>query len=437
MTLQSKREVRLSEWGSADPQSDPSLAGLSLDGHPAARETANRLSEWGVLGCTETRQGIKLESTSFVGSLELGPVRITVEPKLRGGALLSLMRFAFGLRDVRLFELSEARLGALSFQDLLIHQLLLEVEELVSRGLRREYIVREETLGSPRGRIDFPTLVRRGGLRQASIPCRFGERSLDHLPNQVLRAGLDLATALATDGILRTSAHRLAAKLSEQVSGIPLSRTTFHLLDVCRNRLTSSYEPALTLVRLLSQNLGATAEGESEASRLPGYLFDMNIFFERLVTKFLQKNLRGASVHPQYGLAGVFEYLADYNPRGRQAPRPRPDILITQQGHVAAVLDAKYRDLYAEPLPRDMLYQLTVYALSQESDRRAAILYPTLEEGAKEARIAVRDPLNRAKRGEVILRPIRLMELVGVLGQPLSPAVSRGRARLAQQMAFG
>jgi 5-methylcytosine-specific restriction enzyme subunit McrC len=101
---------------------------------------------------------------------------------------------------------------------------------------------------------------------------------------------------------------------------------------------------------------------------------------------------------------------------------------------VVAVLDAKYRDLWETTLPREMLYQLTVYALSQASCTTATILYPTASASALNARIAVRDPLTGLPRGRVSLRPVQLERLAELVSAPRNAVNDRARSAFASYL---
>lgn len=122
-------------------------------------------------------------------------------------------------------------------------------------------------------------------------------------------------------------------------------------------------------------------------------------------------------------------YLPGKNPRKRRAPVPRPDFAILKGGQVEVLLDAKYRDLWEQPLPREMLYQLAFYAFSQGRGGRAVILYPTMATAAHEAVIGL------GERAQVVLRPVYLEVLAGALSQ--EPSVESRRRELAQQLVFG
>jgi 5-methylcytosine-specific restriction enzyme subunit McrC len=84
--------------------------------------------------------------------------------------------------------------------------------------------------------------------------------------------------------------------------------------------------------------------------------------------------------------------------------------VIRHGQRIAAILDAKYRDLWEKALPREMLYQLSLYALGRSVHRRkAVILYPSLTSAAREQAILIREPVNGLAEAEVILRPVTLL----------------------------
>ena len=101
-----------------------------------------------------------------------------------------------------------------------------------------------------------------------------------------------------------------------------------------------------------------------------------------------------------------------------------------------AILDAKYRDLWEKPLPRDMLYQLAIYAMSHEGGT-STILYPTAHAQATEARIEVRDPMHGGRRALVVIRPVDLGRLEGLVSAGATAAVLRERRMFANRLVFG
>ena len=84
-----------------------------------------------------------------------------------------------------------------------------------------------------------------------------------------------------------------------------------------------------------------------------------------------------------------------------------------------------------------MLYQLAIYALSQPGGVDTAILYPAVQDEAKEARIVIRDPLHQSGIAHVVLRPVNLLSLDELLSAGDKIINSRARATFARQLAFG
>ena len=125
-----------------------------------------------------------------------------------------------------------------------------------------------------------------------------------------------------------------------------------------------------------------------------------------------------------------------FNPQRRQSPTPRPDYVVMHKGQLCSILDAKYRDLWEKQLPREMLYLLVVYAVSNPKQPQSSILYPTTNDNAKGARIDICDPTFGSQIGQVCLRPIHLPSLVELVSSVTSQARTV-RETLARRFAFG
>jgi 5-methylcytosine-specific restriction enzyme subunit McrC len=429
-------DVRLTEWESKSPGPGSQTEGVTLGADPSARDLARSLTERGILEIQELRTGLALRSTSFVGRVRLGDIEVTVVPKLHSGALLTLLRYAYGLRHLHLLPTTTGMTQDLGLQDLLAWQLVEEAQRLLARALRRSYVRRDEPLASPRGQIDFQAMARRQISVEATLPCVYHRRDEDRLINRVLLAGVRLAASVARDRRVSLRANRVGDLLGETITPIRLDRQVLRRLEGEMDRMTRAYEPAISLIRILHEGGGLSLEGGEIEPSLPGFFFDMNRFFQALMTRFLAENLSGHSVRSEHRLRGMLAYVPGWNPCHRQPPTPRPDLVVMQGSKTVAILDAKYRDLWENPLPRDMLYQLAIYAMSHEGGT-ATILYPTIHSQATEARIEVRDPLTGGRRALVALRPVILDRLDGLVTARPTAAVLRQRTSFAGELALG
>jgi 5-methylcytosine-specific restriction enzyme subunit McrC len=432
--------ISLQEWESASPESHAVLAGLFLDKSSNSNELVESLDRAKMLAVRELKAGLELKTTSFVGRIRLGSLTITISPKIRGFEFLRLLRYAFGFRKLELFADTKHDIDHLGFDDLLISQLNAEVRELISRGLQRAYEPFHERLASPRGRIDVRRIAEDGGLVTATLPCRYFPRLEDTFLNRVILAGLKLAAELAEFIELRRDSRRLAARMEELVSPIKLDAVVMKRAEQRLTRQTSSYQQAIGIIRLLVEARGIVLEGKGWGMPLPGFLFDMNVFFERLMSRFIRENLAGVAVKEQHQLKQMMRYSSKFNPQGKPALSPRPDLAVMQQGRLLTLLDAKYRDLWALQLPNSMLYQLVVYAMSQRSGLQSvpqsSILYPTTDPAAREARIDVADPIGAQPLAQVCLRPVNLSKLATMISGT-NMASRLERAAEARRLAFG
>jgi len=431
----SHTSITLKEWETRGPNDCEGLAGRFLDHSARTRKLVLLLESSRILGIRELRDGIELQAFAHVGRVEFGDLSVTVLPKIPGSSLLNLVRYAHGFRRFVLPNDATHAVDHQGIEELLISQLNCEVQELIARGLFRGYRRTRERLGVLRGRIDLDRITLDGGIVSGTIPCVHHARIADTLLNQVMMAGLQLASSMTSVVDLRRESLRLAATMEDQVSRIRLNGPVMDRVIRAVNRLTHAYEPALSIIRLLVESKGILLAGSGARATLPGFMFDMNAFFQLLVSRFLRGNLPGYVVRDEQALKGMIRYSPAFNPRQQRAPAPRPDFVVTNQGAPCSILDAKYRDLWTSPLPREMLYQLVVYAISLRGIRRSSILYPTMDPVARPARIDVSNPFDGREIGHVWLRPViipKLEELVGAR----TLAARRERLLLARQLAL-
>ncbi|MFZ0151984.1 MAG: hypothetical protein WAM72_27240 [Xanthobacteraceae bacterium] len=425
--------VELTEWDQVGPAQNLRLKGCSLAGDVKSRQLAEALR--GRLDIREGYEGLEITSTSFVGRLDVGPLRIAIRPKLPEMPLAQLLRYAYGLRDVAAVEETRAPTTRHGLHDLLIALLAAEVEELLHRGLARRYVPRSEKLESPRGRLLIDHVIRQGGVREARLPCRHFERRADWHLNQVLRAGLEASALLTEDRDLRRHVHQLSAMFGD-VELLPrLEAGDIDRAERNLTRLTAANRPALTVIGLLQDTLGVAFGSAQELSRMPGFLFDMNSFFQRLLSRFLHDNLTSARIADEVAIRNLFAYAPDANPRLRSAPAPRPDYALFDGNRLHGFLDAKYRDVWDRGLPAEWLYQLSIYALASPREV-SVLLYASMSAKARDERLEVRQPVlwSNKRPASVILRPVPLPYLAELLDPDRAGSLAGERRKLADQL---
>jgi 5-methylcytosine-specific restriction enzyme subunit McrC len=349
-----------------------------------------------------------------------------VEPKLEGMPLTQLLRYAYDLHDLDLVDHTVADVAKEGILEMLLAMLVTEVERLLVAGISSRYVRIEESLASPRGAIVLNEVARRGGVREARLPCRHHVRDADWHLNRIVRSGLDLAASLAASTSLRQKLWLLVKRMDDVQPLAHLRTSEVLRAEAELTRLTASYQPTLTLIRLLLDSEGLTFDPKDKCSTLPGFLFDMNTFFQRLLSRFLRENLDGLRIADEKKIRGVLEYASGANPQQLRAPSPRPDYALFQRTRLLAYLDAKYRDIWQRRLPAKWLYQLSIYAIASPA-RVSVLLYPAHGSTASDARIVVRQPLDVPGRQEasVVVRPVDLHRLAGLLSQGASQQSDR------------
>lgn len=428
-------EVRTREWSSISPENYPALRDVFLPKDDSVRSLVVELARDEKIVISEGRDGLSAETTSYVGGVDIGPLRITIEPKIVGAPFIDLLRYGYGLNKVSLFSSREFEIRDLGFQDLIIWQFHLEARDLIARGLHRQYIAQRASLTQFVGRIDFIRLANRGGMIRADVPCEHYPRLADNAINRIIKAGLAFGASRTGNSGLKSELRKLGLLLDECIKPVPFDHQLIRCARRMLSRLTRAYRPVISLSELMLESSGAGLESDLlHKVRLPGFLFNMNRFFQNILSRFLRENLQGYRVIDEYRIKGMISYLPCYNPKNLRAPSPRPDFVVQKNGTIVAILDAKYRDIWANNVTRNILYQLSIYALSQREVRNSIILYPSLHSRAEEERIEIADPLSESRKAGVIIRPVDINYLHSLITDVGNYAIEKEKARYAENL---
>lgn len=371
-----KRVVRMREWDSQ------LIEGVSLGS--ADQRLINQLYEKRRVIIEEMRDGLRVQSRSWVGVLQLSELRIVIEPKLTGGnrGLIEMLSYASGLdalkRQATTRTLQTADDGHL-FN--LIALLFAEAcERVVRRRLRHDYVVEEERLPVLRGRLLVAEQIRRGFGRIDQLHCRYDDHTSDIPDNQLLAA----ATTAALPYITHLPTRRHVARLHTILQRACTPHGDFSQ-PIHYNRLNRHYEPAHQLAQLLLRHLTVDNLLSSGATNSYAFLLDMNLLFEQFVERIVREAVGDvANIEAQSRNRSI---LWDVD-RSRPYKSVRPD-LVLEWGGRKTVIDAKYK-LYNE---RDVssadFYQLFLYALAYDSNP-VFLLHPTTENHLTRRRLQAR-----------------------------------------------
>lgn len=286
----------------------------------------------------------RLKAGSKVGAIATSRFEVLIRPKIpieNVFLLLEPARVPIDLRSELIGfgkheELTPAFAGF--FARMLEHTLI--------RGMRRDYVVREESLVGMRGRIRMERQMRSPVL--TAMECRFDEHSIDTPHNRLLKAAaLRLVRLPGIGEANRDSLRHLLMWFGEVGDNLPPPRV---VLRRGFNRLDAYYEPAVRLACMIIDSTSLDhGLGEITANT---FLVDMNRTFEA----FLEVRL-GAALQGRLKVRGQFSTYLDAD---RQV-RMKPDLIFFRNELPVYVGDAKYKVINDINGVDSDLYQLLAY----------------------------------------------------------------------------
>lgn len=362
--MSEQRIIELREWQKAKRVS------LSSDEAHTLRAVEDRLDvQWH----GEAEASISGKA-GYVGIASLSAdTQVIVRPHIPVASVLELACYAYELEPPEKSLIEDARVDDTGPAEWLAFLLTLEVEKLLGIGLRRGYREVEEEIPFVRGRIDFGAL-RGGESKPGLVPCRFEDFVLDIIENRILRGTLEILSASPLSEICQRRVRSALAAFGQ----VGFVQPTGRMFDSLRlSRLTSYYEPALALCRLVLESAGIELEAGDIST--PGFFFNMADVFEKAIERALREEFGAESVHHQ----------SPYSDRIRVVEgKPVipvtliPDNVVGPRDAPWLIVDAKYKNPMRwregkQYFHNEDLYQALTYAAAL--DAPAVLVYPRVD----------------------------------------------------------
>jgi len=302
----------------------------------------------------------QLRASQFVGTVILPTRTVRIAPKVSVDRLVHLLGFAPELAQS--FSAAEGT----QFNDVVSAMKTIyahALQNLLLRGLLREYRLEEDELVAVRGRVDVMDLTLRKFGIFPPLRCRYQEYTVDREPNRRL---LSAAVGLANAGNRRDNASRLLAELSTRFEGVTLAKyDPKRVVPLRRDRLLTHYDPALAVAEVVLQN--ASLELAAAQTDAIAFVVDMNKVYERFVARALMSAL---DLEP--GRQWRMQAYGLHLDQAAKIPM-RPDVLWRDEhGHPLVVIDTKYKET-ERATPQDV--QQVVAYCSALGLRDAVLLY--------------------------------------------------------------
>ncbi len=373
LTVLEQREIRVGACA------DARTGTLSHDHAGALVDLAERMGARFVTWQSPT----SLRIQQFVGFVRAGDLQLEILPKLDAlsdhasirQSLLGMLAVTHDL-EVRpsdsagFSESQEPFIAALA--RLYCRRLL----DAIRRGLKQDYVLRQDCLPHVRGKIDWPAQAVSQAKQTLEFNCIFDERSENTLLNQTLKAALLAAGRLLEGTRIASVVNELRYAMAGVVDVLPAPEQVKRLRT---DRTNQHLRPLLALAKLILGNcnpdLGRAAQGNRNVYAV---VWDMNVLFEEYVGRLATRVLSAKGFAVDLQDRGSL-YLAKEANGNQNAFLLKPDIVVREGTKPWAVIDTKWKVL--DPQKANLgvseadVYQVLAYAHRYETDL-AVLVFP-------------------------------------------------------------
>lgn len=311
-----------------------------------------------------------LKFNQFVGVIQVDSLVIEVLPKTdQTGEECHWRKLLIGmLRAVKSLNVHTAgntdlKLKSNSILDLYLEVFITEVEQLLYKGLIKQYRRREGNSLSLKGKLVFTKHIQENLIHQEQFYVNHQTYDKENTFNQIIYKALLLVKGINTSPSLQSRIGSMMLYFPE-MNDLYVTEETFSRLQF--NRKTEQYREAINIARLLLLNYHPdVSRGNNHVMTL---MFDMNRLWESFVLHSLKKH-----APEQYRIRGKIKKTF-WEASTSMKVGVEPDIVIEYKEQTY-ILDTKWKVLNGNRPSDDDLKQMYVYTKYFDSSY-TALVYP-------------------------------------------------------------
>lgn len=323
-----------------------------------------------------------LQVCNYVGVLQTPcGTQIEILPKIHDADNEEEVRFILigMLRYLRSSYFRESRNAMLHdtkmpIAEIFFRYFLGEVNRLVKKGVRSDYVAKEENLVFLKGKLMLPNHIRANSVMKHRFFVQYDEYLPDRPENRLIRSALELIAKTSVE----STNQRLCRELQFVFDDVPESRDCKSDFSKCRNnRSMVHYQHSIEWCRLiLGHRSPVSSKGTTNTISI---LFPMERIFEDYVAARLRQSFPEYQVKPQ----NTGQYLVKEH-KGHSMFALRPDLVIDRNGKHICVADTKWKRIdqndrsHKYSISQTDMYQLYAYARKYDC-KRVVLIYPHMD----------------------------------------------------------
>ena len=320
-----------------------------------------------------------IQARNYVGVLQTkSGLTIEILPKIadKNDAERSKAVFIKMLRTLKNFPFKSSNLASLKIQNLplleiFISMFLCELEALVKKGIKSDYVALEENLNFLKGKLNINEQIKRNSIHKERFYVGYSEFLSDIKINRIIKTTLQFLYKKSNSSKNQQKIRELLF-IFDEVLECEDYKNFFAKLVI--NRQVKHYEQTLLWCKIFLLNNSFTPhKGDDLGFAL---LFDMNALFESYVGNFIKKSFPGT----------ILQHSEKHLVEDPKSFKLRPDIFLKGE----FIADTKWKIIRQDinesekkyKISQADLYQLYAYGKKHECSK-LYLIYPKID-GAKQ-----------------------------------------------------